>query len=47
MGCNIKFLPSVIKSLAQVCRPNSIGQKAMIHKDPAKFEQITYTVMSA
>jgi hypothetical protein len=42
----IKFLPSVIESLVQVCLPRSIGQKGMIHLVPAKCGQITCTGMT-
>ena len=37
------FLPCVIESPVQVCLPRSIGQKVMIHLDPANCGQITYT----
>jgi len=43
----IKLLPSVIKSLVQVCMRRSIGQIGVKHLVPAKCEQISCTSMSA
>jgi hypothetical protein len=47
MGCCIKFLASVLKSLVQVCLHMSIDQKGMIYVVLAKCDQITCTSMSA
>ena len=43
----LKFLPSVMESLVQVCLPRSTGQKGVIHVVPASCIQITFTSMSA
>jgi hypothetical protein len=43
----IKFLPSVIESLAQVCLPRSIGMIGVIYWVPVKCNLITCTSMAA
>jgi hypothetical protein len=47
MECYIKLLPSVVKSLAQVCLPKCIDQNGMIKYVTANIYRITCTSMCA